>query len=473
MQLLIVFFSSEAPLEQQLYGRTGRGMGILTQISMLIVMLATAVFIKKSDLKIILLTLTTSALISSAYSIFQSYGIDFIRWDTRTNGVIGTLGNPNFQSSFAALALVPAFFVFWNTRYRYFFGIGSFVVFFWTIYRTQSTQGYVASILAVCVLVVIFLWYKNRLMASLAIIFSITAGIVSVFGMLNFGPLRYYLYKTSVQSRGDFWRSAMVTANEHPITGVGIDSFGDYYLKYRDLVAVNHPFAEYADNAHNFFLEYAATGGYPLLVLHLILLIFVLLSFFSIQKKLGKFDLQLSLIFTVWVAFQAQSVISPGNIPLILWNAIISGAIIGYNSALKNSGDFNSITQGSQSFTRPFSVLLVVFGLIIYYPLFNTDRQQLIAMSRKDGDLAIISAQKFPESVLRYTIITRELLDSQLPQQALVLARSAVEFNPYSPNLWALILINPVAPTDERLLAKSKLLELDPLNREVIDYKVP
>jgi hypothetical protein len=94
-------------------------------------------------------------------------------------------------------------------------------------------------------------------------------------------------------------------------------------------------------------------------------------------------------------------------------------------------------------------------------------------MSRKDGDLAIISAQKFPESVLRYTIITRELLDSQLPQQALVLARSAVEFNPYSPNLWALILINPVAPTDERLLAKSKLLELDPLNREVIDYKVP
>ena len=97
----------------------------------------------------------------------------------------------------------------------------------------------------------------------------------------------------------------------------------------------------------------------------------------------------------------------------------------------------------------------------------------MLALRTKNGDLVIQSAQKFPESVLRYTVIIRELLNSGLSQQALDVARSAVKFNPNSPNLWALILINPSAPIDERQKAKGEILKLDPLNKEVVDYKLP
>ena len=81
-------------------------------------------------------------------------------------------------------------------------------------------------------------------------------------------------------------------------------------------------------------------------------------------------------------------------------------------------------------------------------------------------------AKMYPESVVRYSVLTRALLDSGLSVPALDLARSAVEFNPNSPALWALLLINPSAPIEERRAAKAKLLILDPLNKEVVNYEV-
>jgi hypothetical protein len=93
-------------------------------------------------------------------------------------------------------------------------------------------------------------------------------------------------------------------------------------------------------------------------------------------------------------------------------------------------------------------------------------------MNKGDGDLAIKVAKMYPESVVRYSTLTRALLDSGLSTPALDLARSAIEFNPNSPALWVLVLINPAAPITERREAKAKLLILDPLNEEVKNFEI-
>ena len=473
--LLLVFafficLNSQAPIEQLLFGRTGRGLGFFSFFSILILTVASSIFIKKDSIKLILIGISLAGLMSSSYASLQYFGLDFFDWDTRTNGIIGTLGNPNFQSSFVAMTFVSSIIAVWHFKYRIVFALVVVSAQIFTLFITNSTQGYIGLSASILTLSLFYLWFKSKKLFSLSLILSSILGIVAVFGMLGRGPLSAYLYKISVQSRGDFWRSAFTTGNNHPLFGVGFDSFGDYSLKYRDLTAASHVFAEYTDSAHNYYLDYLATGGYLFLSLQVVLSLLVLYSFYSVAKNRGSFDIEVIGLFTCWLVFQLQSLISPMSIPFMMWNAIISGSIIGIAGQLKsNKTDKPSVSVRTSKAKSSYwlSVFSLIIGLIIMYPLFNSDRQQLSAMRTGNGDLLIQAVTMYPESVLKYSQASRDLLTSGLPEQSLYLARKSVEFNPNSPALWSLILINPMAPQQERANAKKQILELDPLNKEV------
>jgi tetratricopeptide (TPR) repeat protein len=284
------------------------------------------------------------------------------------------------------------------------------------------------------------------------------------------GPLSSFLYKPSVISRGEFFRTAITGANDNPLFGVGLDSFGDYsqlYKSAKDYAGIN----EFTDSAHNYFLQYAVTGGYPLVVFYLFLTLLTLASFIFFQKKLGRFDIKVAAIFSAWAGFQVQSLISPGTIPLILWGSIINGTIIGLS--VLSSQDKYIQSQNQISLFKPFGYLLLFLGLLISYPYFNVDRLQLKSLKTQDATLALKSAQAYPESVLRYSRIGIKLLESGLPDQALEVGRAAVKFNPNAVSAWALILANGSAPIEERKKAQQEILRLDPFNDEIRSIEFP
>lgn len=469
IQSFFVLILSSAPIEQQVFGRTGRGLGLITVIALSVSTLVFAILVDKNSSKKLLLGLIIGGFISSLYSVCQSFGLDLLKWDSRTNGVIGTLGNPNFQSAFAAMMIVPSFLYWLQKRNKLYLSFFLPIVFLYTIYRTQSTQGILAAFFSILVTLIIYTWYKNKKFFIVTSVCTLLGGIFAVAGMLNSGPLSDFLYKVSIQSRGDFWRSAFTTANANPFFGVGLDSFGDYSLKYRDLTAANHSFAEYTDNAHNFFLEQAATGGYIFAIINSLIILFVLFSFLKIQRNDKKFDPIVVSLFASWVAFQMTSVVSPGSLASMFWNALISGAIIGLAASVSNDSLATSQKKSVRYKILP-SVLLAVLGFTCLLPLFNTDRIQLLGMQKGDANLVMKSTTSFPESTVRYSLIGQELFKSGLNVQALEVARSGVDFNPNSASLWALILVNPSASLEERSNAKSKILELDPLNQDIRNF---
>ena len=115
---------------------------------------------------------------------------------------------------------------------------------------------------------------------------------------------------------------------------------------------------------------------------------------------------------------------------------------------------------------------MFIIGLIIMFPYFNNDRLILKANNSGNGDLLIRATTAYPEFALKNSQASQALLESGLPAPSLFLARKGVEFNPNSVSLWALILANPTVSIQDRQIAKSKILELDPLNKEVKAYSI-
>ena len=472
---ILVLINSSSPIDQLIFGRTGRGLGLITFLSCVLLTLASCIYIKFEQLELLLKGVVIAGLITSFYSCIQYFGVDIFKWDSKTNGIIGTLGNPNSQSSFAAMIFIPTVVLLWRSKFRLVALSISIITLLFTIYISQSTQGYIGVISAIATINLIYFWFKKRVIFWIIGLTTFTSGIIAILGMLGHGPLSYYLYKVSVQSRGDFWRSAFTTGNAHPIFGVGFDSFGDYSLKYRDEIAASHSFAEYTDSAHNFYLDYLATGGYLFLILNIGLTLLALRGFYVLQKNFGGYNRFIAAFFCGWLVIQLQTIINTQTITFLTWNSIFTGAIIGMAS--KSIGT-NAKTSTDSNFTMSFSLIypqslvMVLISLLIMFPFFNTDRLLVKAANTGNGDLLIQAVTSYPQSVTKYSQASRALLESGLPTQSLFLAKKAVQFNPQSVSLWALILINTNATIEERIDAKNKILELDPLNKEVINFEI-
>lgn len=473
IQIILVSLASVTPLEQQFYGRFGRGLGVATELSLIICIMLSIISIRLKTIKFIIYGLGFSCIVSSCYSILQFFGIDFFDWQTKTNGIIGTLGNPNFQSSFAAIALVPTLIIFGYIRKNYFLAVLVAFVFIFTIYITESIQGYIASIIAVGVFLVIFTWYKSKKVFVSLILISMILIYLVLQGMLNKGPLATLLYKYSVQSRWEFYRNSVSVIKDNFFFGVGFDSLGDFYLKYKDLettLGVN----EFTDNAHNMYLQYAVVAGVPYAIWHILLAIIVLFSFIKFLRAKKNFDALATAVFCAWICFQAQALISPTNISMLTWNAVLSGTIISLAINIEDESNFSPTTKKTRKLKpQIFSLFTLIIALFLMVPYFNSDKKMQDALTIGNANLAMQAANSFPKSVVRYERLISTLMESKLETQALETSRELVKFNPHAPSGWGYILINSKATREEREDARKILMDLDPQNLSVRNFKIP
>jgi O-antigen ligase len=268
-QVLVVLVSG-GEFNQQLFGSQGRNTGVITYLAFSLVFLGSVVASNAELLKRLVLVVSTVGVASLGYGVIQAVGADPISWVNPYSPVFGFLGNPNFQSSLLGVLGVIIFAQLFTKNLKTKFLIGAYLlVTLYVIKETASQQGFLVLALGIGVVVGLYVVWLNRGLGIGYGILSAVGFFVVLFGTLNKGPLASILYKDSVTYRGDYWRAGWNMTVDHPIFGVGMDSYGDWYRRSRTLAATLRRGPDTTSNAaHNVFLDISSYGGFPLLIVY-------------------------------------------------------------------------------------------------------------------------------------------------------------------------------------------------------------
>lgn len=360
-------------------GEIQRRNGYLSYLALTIITIASAFYIRLDSIKRINYVAFVTGLALAVYGLMQISGVDFVKWNNPYNAIISTVGNPNFAGAIMAMMAAIVFGPVLNNSFNKFFRAMSFILvltLLYTIYLSDARQGLISLAIGIGVYTLVWVYQQNK---KLGHVFAGIGGIVGVFsilGMLQIGPLTSILYKGSVSVRGYYWRAGIKMFTENPITGVGLDRYGAYFKEYREVkYSLTYGFNITSSNAHDLPIQLFATGGVFFGLSYLLLTLFILYrGIVAIKTFEGSNQLLITSIFSAWLAYQAQSIISIDNIGISIWGWLLGGAVVGLSiktdSTAENAHSKQKIISTSNLIqpliSMGFLIIVIIFISVLY-----------------------------------------------------------------------------------------------------------
>jgi len=483
IDLLLVLLISGTNFNQEFFGTFGRATGFVAYFSLCALLVAGVIASDASNLKLISWSLIGTGLLSTIYGLLQGIDADPFNWVGQYNPVFGFLGNPNFQSSFLGFNAVLVFSLLINKHYKHVIRALLFIDFLVSLYVIKSTDSQQGLLVVVGGVVIVGLIWINKskfkVLSIPAAVFSLLGGVIITLGTLNKGPLASLLYKQSVTYRGDYWQAGWKMTVEHPFFGVGLDSYGDWYRRTRTLEATLRRGPEVFSNAaHNVLLDLSSNGGFPLVAIYLFMIVLVVISSVKVLRRTQEFDPIFSGLFAVWIAYQAQSIISLNQIGLAVWGWIISGLLIGYeiNTRVDSSvsADRSPPREGKTALARTSqktsaSVVIGMFvgglvGISVGLPPVIVTTSFVSALKSNDVQQLQRAAYLRPlEAFYMYKVIAT-LIDNKLMTEALVISNDSIKSFPDEYRVWEVRSKIEGLSETEKSEAIAQMKRLDPNN---------
>ena len=479
---LLTSFVSSAPFIQNFYGVFGRNTGLLTYLGLIGIFIGTLMVIEKSSFEKIVKGLIIAGLLNVFFCALELSGTNIFGFNNIYGEILGTFGNPNFISSFLGIFTSVLLAYVLGGKYSIWLKLVTVIIALGTFYEvvtSKSIQGIVVT--AIGLAYIGFLAVRNHFRNigfQIAYLTGATvAAAFAVAGALQVGPLTSIIYKGSVSLRGEYWRAGLKAALDHPFTGVGFDTYGDWYRRTRSASAMIVPGPDTVTNsAHNVNIDIFSYGGFPVLIPYLFLLAAAAIAILRFLIRNKKYDPIFAALSVGWICYQAQAIISINQIGLAVWGWALTGLVIAYEKISRNSTEYVAINEGgkkskstrdSSSSTYLIGVAGFAVGIIIAFPPFNADATWRTAVKAGSAELVIAAGDKWPQDSYRQANIAISLAQNKLDPQAAEVARKAASHNPDYFDAWKVIAGIPGSTPEEKAKAILEMKRLDPRNKSI------
>jgi hypothetical protein len=466
---------------ERLLGVFGRSTGYATYFSLSLILLGIVMFQKNLDTRLFFVSLAFSTAVVTGYFLIQINGKDPFSYTEIYDIPSSTLGNPNFVSGFLGFASISYLLPFFSSRSTTIrilslaFGLFAICISLFVINKTASIQGYFA--FATTILTSSAMYLIGKYLTSTSRPFRrVIQGILVSLGFLillfSYMAIPRLMSEQSIQVRFDYWIAGLRMIADNPLSGVGLDAFGDYYRQYRTQVAFDRldEGFQLADSAHNAVIDIGASGGIFLMISYICLQLYVLYVLFHRLKQVPTADASLILSVGIWMGYHIQSFVTVTQLGVAIWGWIFTGLII---AQCQRVISFDQMTIKLSKFIIPWGSkrdLVVSVGLsvvsltllIASYLNFRQEASFYTAARQADGlKLKAITAT-WPHSTYRTILTTEAFSNGGYKRMALDIASYGVKVNPRSYLLWKHIYSNPESTDEQRTKAHKALLMIEP-----------
>lgn len=504
LQIILSSFVNKLSIQEMFIGGWGRNLGISAYVATFIIFISMTIQKNPKIGSQVLVMITVTGMPVSIYAWLQILNLDlfhekFILFNPSIK-IYSFFGMTNFFATFISFVFLASLgnsinpvlsrvtrvfsfittinclflFPFIDMQGRIIYVVGGSAIFIYALINVPSTITKKSKI------------FISFVTSGLGLTLLLYQNGIGIFSEISTGNI------LTLKDRFYYWTIALHMIRDYPIFGVGIDYFGyregqfrsnDFY-NFRDQLSIN---TGYIDNAHNAFLQMAATTGIPSLFLFLILIGYICRCGLQVLKNADNKLVPVTLI-TLWFSYLAVSLISIDQIANMSWGWLIGGTLVGL--AKQKSNPINNLNARDLNYVNRLNIFVVnkILLAIVFliacissflvtqhffqtnaisakYYLFLTTKPSVDSMSIKDE--LVDQALRYNQSQLRIQVAIN-LANRGLVEDALEIAeKTALDF-PLEIRAWKLLAKIYLNSNNysKYLDARAKVLDLEPLNNE-------
>ena len=474
--------ASSSPSTQSIYGVFGRQTGFVAYLVLAMVMLGAVLLRTKKSFDLLVWALLISGAVNILYAAWAIAFGDFIGWSNPYGNILGLFGNPNFIGAFLGMFITGSVAFAFSSHFAWKYRAGFIVLGLIALYEikeSHAVQGLVVTSagLAMIGFYLVRARTKGWVITSGYIAAIMVAGGFAIAGALQKGPLASIIYKRSVSLRGTYWETGINMGKDKPLTGVGMDSYGNWYRAFRpDRALTDTPGVRTVTNAaHNVVIDIFAYGGFPLLISYLAILFVGIWAIARVTLRNRAYDGTFVALATTWLAYQLQSIISINQIGLAIWGWVLVGALVAYEYSTRTHSepeDKKKVKEKALIFSPQLvGGIGVVIGALIAVPPMSADmawKSGVKSQNVQQVEAALTPSYLKPRDSARLAQAVLLFENSKLYDQAYKYAKEGVAFSPNYFDAWRVLYSISKATQEDKDLALANMKRLDPKNPDVL-----